>query len=97
MIFQTHYSKLQWSMSSTIKWPYLDTRVGTNILPLSIYIHLKNKGTMESNYTLYNFQQQAIQTHGIVAIKVYVQGIQSKTMFQVANCGMDKTIILGNP
>ena len=75
----------------------LDSGADVNILPLSIFQQLKNKAKMESDECLYNFQRQKVTSYGGAFVNLYIQGLPSKTYFQVVDCGQDSTIILGKP
>ena len=65
----------------------LDSRADANILPLSIFQQLKNKAKVESDECLYNFQRQKVTSYGRAFVNLYIQGLTSKTYFQVVDCG----------
>ena len=75
----------------------LDFGANANILPLLMFQTLKNKAKVESNECLYNFKRQKVTSHGGAFVNLYIQGLPSKTYFQVVDCGEDSTIILGKP
>lgn len=75
----------------------LDSSADTNVLPLVVYNHLKNKAPMVTQDVLYSSQNTPFQIHNVANVLVDIDGVSTHVQFQVMDCQVLEKLILGKP